>query len=204
MEAPVDANPRGLKHLTESGAFVLFAYLLAFGIWTAASGNDFISSSWKSVRRTRRRGQLHIVFVFVPMIYMSVYIAVQYQNRDFQEMGAALLALAFAVLHLIRTIVGLWQLHIFKQWTIAAIKSMESLGFETGVQIEESDSGSADECDIVTVVGREKDQIDLSDPVFNFESTCRRGTDVSDTSSEIWKPIGRVKAQLSLMPFPIL
>ncbi len=26
---------------------------------------------------------------------------------------------------------GLWQLHVFKQWAISSIKSMESLGYET-------------------------------------------------------------------------
>ncbi len=184
MEAPIEANPGRLKPLTENGAFVLFAYILAFGIWTAASGNDFISSSWKSVRHTRRRGQMHVVLVFVPMIYMSVYIASQYQNRDFQEMGAALLALAFAVLHLVRTIVGLWELHIFKQWTIAAMKSMESLGYETGVQIEESDSGSANEYENASSTSGETDQIDLNDPIFHFDSTYRRDADVSDSCSE--------------------
>ncbi len=55
----------------------------------------------------------------------------QHLNQDYKEMGAALLALAFALLHLARTFMGLWQLHVFKQWAISSIKSMESLGYET-------------------------------------------------------------------------
>ncbi len=147
MVSPVEAAPTAWKRLAENGAFVLFAYFLAFGIWTAASGNDFISSNWKTVRRTRRRGQMHVIFVFVPMIYMTVYIVAQQRNGDYQEMGAALLALAFAVLHLIRTVVGLWQLLIFKKWTISSIKSMESLGYEARVQIDDSDARHVEDID---------------------------------------------------------
>ncbi len=119
--------------------FVLIAYFLAFGVWTAVAGNDFINARWKSVRMTRQRGQMHVVLVFVPMIYMTVYIIAQYEDGDYKEMGAAILALAFATLHLTRTVAGLWQLHIFKQWTVASIKSMESLGFKTQIKIADSE-----------------------------------------------------------------
>ncbi len=135
----------------ESDPWVLVAYFLAFGIWTTASGNDFISSTWKSVRDTRRRGKLHVACVYIPMTYISVYIYFQHVNRDYKEMGAAILALAFAVLHLVRTFMGLWQLHMFKQWTISSIKSMESLGYETRspntAADDAEDSDSEDEGD---------------------------------------------------------
>ncbi len=52
-------------------------------------------------------------------------------NQDYKEMGAALLAVAFVLLHLVRTFMGSWQLHVFKQWAISSIESMESLRYET-------------------------------------------------------------------------
>ncbi len=105
MPNPLAAE-NAVARFDEGDPAVLVAYFLAFGIWTSASGNDFISSTWRSVRKTRRRGQLHVAFVFIPMIYISVYISFQHVNRDYKEMGAALLALAFAVLHLVRTFYG--------------------------------------------------------------------------------------------------
>ncbi len=46
------------------------------------------------------------------------YMYFQHRNQDYKEMGAGLLAVAFALLHLARTFMGLWQLHVFKQWAI--------------------------------------------------------------------------------------
>ncbi len=162
----------GAESVADNVAFVLVAYILAFGIWTAASGNDFINSSWKSVRKTRHRGQWHVILVFVPMIYMSAYIYFQYQFGDYKEMSAAILALFFAVLHLVRTIAGLWQLHIFRQWTIESVKSLESLGFKTDLPVCDTDENE------VSIVQNEH----LSEEIGqNFASGC--GTDVSDKSA---------------------
>ncbi len=79
----------------EGDPIVLTVYFLAFGFWTAAAGNDFVSSTWRSVRATRRKGKLHVVLVAIPMPYICTYMYFQHLNKDYKEMGAALLALAF-------------------------------------------------------------------------------------------------------------
>ena len=58
---------------------------------------------------------------------MSAYIYFQYKAGDFKEFSASFVALLFAVLHMARTMMGLWQLHVFKQWVVKSIISMESL-----------------------------------------------------------------------------
>lgn len=131
FSAPLAATEATEIRFAESDPVVLTVYFLVFGFWTAAAGNDFISPTWRSVRETRWKGKLHVAFVLIPISYICVYMYFQHKNKDYKEMGAALLALAFAVLHLLRTFMGLWQLHMFKQWAISSIKSMESLGFKT-------------------------------------------------------------------------
>ncbi len=103
------ASAHAAHRYSEGDPVVLTVYFLAFGFWTAAAGNDFISSTWTSVRATRRKGKLHVVFVTIPMAYICAYIYYQHINGDYKEMGAALLALAFALLHLARTFMGLWH-----------------------------------------------------------------------------------------------
>ncbi len=145
---PPGAGDASGKIFAEGDPKVLIVYFLAFGIWTAAASNDFICSTWRSVGQTRRRGKFHVALAFIPMIFMSVYVVFQHKTKDYKEMGAALLALAFALLHLGRTFMGLWQLHMFKQWTISSIKSMESLGYKTEIinfDPDESDSDDADD-----------------------------------------------------------
>lgn len=169
--------------LAENGAFVLFAYFLVFGIWTLASGNDFISPNWKSVRRTRRLGQMHVLLVFLPMIYMVTYIIAQQKNGDYQEMGAALLALAFAVLHFIRTLVGLWQLHMFKKWAIASVQSMESLGYKARVLIDDRDASHFHDFDRDGSAGQEREIFNLHGLFCNTDSVSDQDTVESINSS---------------------
>ncbi len=59
-------------------------------------------------------------------------------------MGTALVALLFAILHFCRTVMGLWQLHLFKQWAVASVKSMDSLGYSIVDYTGDSDSDDAD------------------------------------------------------------
>ncbi len=82
--------------------------------------------------------------------YISVYIYLQHEIEDYEETSAALLTLVFAVLHLIRTFMGVWQLQMFKKWTISSIKHMESLGYETRLlnnSIEHAVQGDSDDED---------------------------------------------------------
>lgn len=109
-------------------AFVVPAYLLVFGIWSVASSYDYISGKWRPVATARCRGMRHLCVLLFPMVYMIVYIRFQADVKDFKEMSSALLALIFACADFARTVLGLWQLHVFRHWVVAGIKSLESLG----------------------------------------------------------------------------
>ncbi len=89
----------------------------------------------------------------------------QHINQDSKEMRAALLALAFALLHLARAFMGLWHLDVFKQWAISSIKSMESLGYETRLpermNVDSRESGNDD--DDVSVSDDDDDEVNESD-----------------------------------------
>ncbi len=160
----VAASAETTYRYAEGDALVLTVYLFAFVLWTQLP-ERFISSRWKSVRATRRKGKLHVVLVPIPMPYICAYMYFQHRNQDYKEMGAALLALAFALLHLARTFMGLWQLHVFKQWAISSIKSMESLGYETRFldsatvdsDESESDDDGGSDSDDEDVDGRDDD-----------------------------------------------
>lgn len=64
------------------------------------------------------------------MLYMLVYIYFQAEAGDYKEMSAGIVALAFAMVNFCRTVVRLWQLHVFKPWMVASIRSIRSLGYE--------------------------------------------------------------------------
>ncbi len=132
----MDMPTNHAKLIAENFWFVFFAYLLAIAAWTAVAANDFISSRWRTVAETRRRGQRHLLAVSLPMSYMAVYVYFQAKSGDYKEVCATLVAFVFAVLHMVRTVLGLWQLHVFKQWATRAICSMESLGY----QVQTSDT----------------------------------------------------------------
>ncbi len=80
------------------------------------------------------------------MPYICAYMYFQHVNQDYKEMGAALLASGVCLVAPCATLMGLWQLHVFKQWAISSIKSMESLGYETRLaekmNVEADESGS--------------------------------------------------------------
>jgi len=119
---------RMLVQLADNTAFMLSSYICGIGAWAAISKHDFISSNWKSVRATRRSGQVHVVLVLLPLGYVVFYIYVLALKGDF-KLGAAVFALMFAILHFLRTMLALWQLNLFKKWAESAIESIESLGY---------------------------------------------------------------------------
>ena len=120
---------RALIDLADNRTFIFITYFLGIGAWAVIAKHDFISSNWKSLRETRKNGQIHVILVLIPMFYVGFYIYVLGLRRDF-KLGAAVFAVAFASLHLLRTVVALWQLIIFKHWAISAIQSIESLGYK--------------------------------------------------------------------------
>ncbi len=81
------AGAETVYRYAEGDPIVLTVYFLAFGFWTAAAGNDFISSTWKSVRATRCKGKLHVVLVAIPMPYICAYMYFQHLGKRLQGDG---------------------------------------------------------------------------------------------------------------------
>ncbi len=63
------------------------------------------------------------------MSYMVAYIYFQAKAGEYTEMSAGIVALLFAWVDVFRTVVGLWQLHVLRQWIVGSIRSLESLGY---------------------------------------------------------------------------
>lgn len=125
--------------LADHPAIVLVAYIAVFIPWSAVAAIDFINPQWKSVRDSRHHGLTQLFFVVVPMVYILFYIYLQIVSADYKEMSAALAGLAFSLLHLARTIWGLWQLHDFHSWAYHAIETMQILGHQYEIQYQPED-----------------------------------------------------------------
>lgn len=133
-----------MKPIGDKFAFVLPTYIFVFGIWTAASSYDYISGKWWPVGSMRRRGVRHLCALTLPMLYMIFYIQLQVDADDAKEISAGILVLLFAVVEFCRTVAGLWQLHVFRQWVVSSIRSLESLGYaaeEKGKDTRGGDNG---------------------------------------------------------------
>ena len=74
---------------------------------------DYISEKWRPIRRIRRHGYVHLVSSVFPIIYVGVYAEAQRRAGDWKECGAALAALFFNVMHLMRTTTGIVQANAF-------------------------------------------------------------------------------------------
>ncbi|CDF35958.1 unnamed protein product [Chondrus crispus] len=116
-------------HLAENTIIVLLAYTAAFLPWTALTTFDFISAKWRRVRDVRIAGYVNLVLALVPAFYILFYMVVQ-SNVDQKEMFTALVAMLFALLHVVRTLWGLWQLQLFVKWAVKSITSLRALGIE--------------------------------------------------------------------------
>lgn len=117
---------------------------MVFGVWSAASSYDYISAKWRTVASARSNGMRHLCILLFPMVYMVVYIRFQANVKDFKEMSGGVVALVFACVNFTRTVIGLWQLHIFRHWVVASIKSIESLGYNAMEKKEGSDGEDED------------------------------------------------------------
>ncbi len=105
-----------LKEHADNIWFVLGAYFFAFFPWGIINNIDFISEKWRPCRRTRRLAYTHLALSVFPIIYVAVYAEAQRRDEDNKEYGAALAALMFNVLQLMRTVMGLLQLNAFEAW----------------------------------------------------------------------------------------
>ena len=105
------------------------------------SNIDFISEKWRTTRPTRRLASIHTISSIVPLIYVAVYAEAQRQARDEKELGAALAALMFNLLQLLRTVMRKVQVDAFSAWCEHAVECIRAL---RGAD-EESDEQSSDD-----------------------------------------------------------
>ncbi len=127
----MDMPPKFAKRVANNVWFVFFVYFLAVAAWYAISGSDFVSSRWTTVAEARKRGRRHLLIVSLPMVYMVVYVYYQAMSGDYKEVCLTLVAFVFAASHVLEHFLGLWQLHIFREWTVRSVCSLESLGNRT-------------------------------------------------------------------------
>lgn len=127
------------RELGDRWYIVIPAYFAVFLPWAFMQKIDFISSSWKSIRTTRRNGLLQFWFTLIPMGLMIAYIVIQIISKDYKEMSAAILAFIFSLQHLLRTWWGLWQLRFFKEWAEKSIQTLESQGVSYDMNLEKED-----------------------------------------------------------------
>lgn len=113
---------------------VYFAVLLP---WTIFQTMDFIGPTWTTVKKTRLKGRRHFCVTLFPLGAMIPYIIFQIDAGDFKEMFTAFLALVFALLHLLRTWWGLWQLDQFRKWASKSIQTLEAHGVKYDLNLSD-------------------------------------------------------------------
>ncbi len=113
------------------------------------SNIDFISGKWRTVRRTRQYGLLHRVLSMLPVIYITIYAVAQARAEDAKELGAALAALMFNLYQLLRTLMGMAQLHAFIRWYKHAVECIRAL-------LGADEEGNGDVNDVADVQGKLK------------------------------------------------
>lgn len=107
---------------------VLLAYIGAFLPWAVVSAYDYINSEWKTVRMTRHYGIINLASTIFPLLIVIFYTIVQAAAAEYTEMSNAIVAICFILLHIIRTLWGLWQLHIFRTWVENSIINLRKIG----------------------------------------------------------------------------
>ena len=116
-----------LSSIADNTYFVLGAYFFAFFPWAVMHNIDFISEKWRTVRRTRTLAYVHMISSVVPCFYVAVYAEAQRQNKDSKELGAAIAALMFNVIQLLRTLMGKVQVEAFVEWCKDAMECLRAL-----------------------------------------------------------------------------
>ena len=96
----------GLSAMADNTVCVLAAYIFAFFPWAVMHNIDFISEKWPTVRKTRTLACVHIISSVVLCVYVAVYVEAQRQCGDSKELGAAIAALMFNLIQLLRTVTG--------------------------------------------------------------------------------------------------
>eukprot|EP00177_Eucheuma_denticulatum_P000168 GFKZ01000299.1.p1 GENE.GFKZ01000299.1~~GFKZ01000299.1.p1 ORF type:complete len:1337 (+),score=160.78 GFKZ01000299.1:66-4013(+) len=115
--------------------------------WAFLYLHDFISDRWQTIHRTFLNGLLHFLFAFLPFPYIIYYIYLQARltpEPDYKELFAAATAAVFSVYHVLRSIWGLYQLHRFRNWAIAASLAFESAGYPASLAFAPNPSNQPD------------------------------------------------------------
>ena len=116
-----------LSSIAENTCFVLGAYFFAFFSWAVMHNIDFISEKWRTIRQTREHAYVHIISSVVSCFCVAVYAEAQRQNKDSKELGAAMAALMFNVIQLLRTLMGKVQVETFVEWCKHAQECLRAL-----------------------------------------------------------------------------
>eukprot|EP00171_Calliarthron_tuberculosum_P001636 IDg1636t1 len=119
-----------LASLAKNWIVVVVAYIAAFLPLTVIYALDFISPKWKSIRVTRRDGIVYLLSSIPPLVVVIFYIILQGLAKEYTEMAAATTAAVFCLVHIMRTIWGLIQLHVFKEWSTEALRCLMRMGYE--------------------------------------------------------------------------
>lgn len=141
---------------------------------------------------TRKDGWRNVIFCVVPSLYIIFYITAQAKAGDYKEMFAAIVALFFALLHLLRSLWGLWQLELFREWACQSICSLQALG------IDYQDSGLEDPPESIVQIEKIVDQLLVNDSVadnqlFHGEVRCFL---VYNNKSFLSHPIAKLEGYL--------
>eukprot|EP00171_Calliarthron_tuberculosum_P000538 IDg538t1 len=123
----------GLVCLANNPFIVFAAYIAAFFPLVVIYSLDFTSPKMKSVRKTRRDGIVFLLSSILPLAYVLFYMYLQNLDKDYKEMAAATTAAVFCLVHIIRTIWGLVQVHVFQEWCTDALCCLMRMGYEAPV-----------------------------------------------------------------------
>lgn len=104
------------EELSNNPQYVVPSYLTAFLFTAILTNHDYISKSWKTVRRTRWFGKFHSLVSCFSIVIISIYVFVQAKSNDYKEMSTGIVAILIIAIHFARTFLGLWQLHCFSHW----------------------------------------------------------------------------------------
>lgn len=83
---------------------------------------------------TRRYGIINLASTIFPLLIVIFYTLVQAAAAEYTEMSNAIVAICFILLHITRTLWGLWQLHTFRKWVENSIINLRKLGIHPTLQ----------------------------------------------------------------------
>ena len=124
---------------------MLGAYVFAFFPWGVMGNIDFITDKWRTIRLTRQLARIHIVSSVLPMVYVAAYAEAQRRANDSKEYGAALAAVCFNLIHLVRTNTGVIQVNAFVGWCKEIMEWMNALrGVDEGTKVPKENKNQTD------------------------------------------------------------